>query len=83
MSRLLYLLGLSLAMMLGLLFLTGHASRLRFDVSSWALAFPLDALAVATLMYAAGVPGLLTNGGWVGWVQAWARCGSAVGPVER
>lgn len=61
-SRLLYLGALGLGLMLALLFCTGHASRLRFDVSSWALAFPLEALAVATLMYAAAVPGVLTNG---------------------
>ncbi|KAL4449458.1 hypothetical protein ABPG77_007102 [Micractinium sp. CCAP 211/92] len=61
-SRLLYLLSLSLAMVLGLLFMTGHASRLRFDVSSWSLAFPLEALALGTLLYAAAIPGVLTNG---------------------
>ena len=62
MSRLLYLLSLSLALLLGLLFLNGHASRLKFEVSSWTLAFPLEALAIATLMYAAAIPGTLTNG---------------------
>jgi tellurite resistance protein len=62
MSRLLYLLSLSLAFLLGLLFLTGHASRLKFEVSSWSLAFPLEALALSTLMYAAAIPGNLTNG---------------------
>ena len=62
MSRLLYLLSLSLAFLLGLLFFTGHASRLKFEVSSWSLAFPLEALALATLLYAAAIPGTLTNG---------------------
>eukprot|EP00887_Chlorella_sp_A99_P002932 scaffold24.g2932.t1 len=61
-SRLLYMLSLSLAMVLGLLFLTGHTSRLRFDVASWALAFPLEALAIATLLYAAAIPGSMTMG---------------------
>jgi hypothetical protein len=49
-------------MALGLLYLTGHASRLRYDTPSWALAFPLEALALATLLYAAAIPGTLTNG---------------------
>lgn len=61
-TRLLYLLALSLAMVLGLLYVTGHASRLKFDMASWSLAFPLEALAIATLMYAAAVPGQLTSG---------------------
>ena len=61
-TRMLYLVSLSLGLMLGMLFLTGHASRIKFDMPSWALAFPLEALAVATLMYAAAVPGILTNG---------------------
>ncbi len=34
----------------------------RFDVSSWSLAFPLEALALGTLLYAAAIPGVLTNG---------------------
>lgn len=62
MSRLLYLAALSLGMMLGLLFLTGHASRIKFDLPSWSLAFPLEALALATLVYAAAISGTLTNG---------------------
>ncbi|PSC71350.1 C4-dicarboxylate ABC transporter [Micractinium conductrix] len=61
-SRMLYFIALGLGLMLGALFLTGHASRLKFDMSSWALGFPLDALAIATLMYAGAVPGILTNG---------------------
>ena len=61
-SRLLYLAALALALVLAALYLTGHTSRLRFDASSWALAFPLEALAIATLLYAAAVPGSLTTG---------------------
>ena len=34
-SRMLYFIALGLGLMLGALFLTGHASRLKFDMSSW------------------------------------------------
>lgn len=62
-SRLLYYIALSLAFILGLLFLTGHSSRTRFDASSsWSLAFPLEALALATLLYASAIRGTLPNG---------------------
>ncbi len=53
---------LSLGLMLGMLFLTGHTSKLKFDMSSWALAFPLEALALATCLYSAAVPGDLPRG---------------------
>lgn len=43
-ARTIYLLALSLGLLLALLFPTGHATRVKFDVSSWALAFPLEAL---------------------------------------
>lgn len=41
---------------------TPHTPPCRFDVSSWSLAFPLEALALGTLLYAAAIPGVLTNG---------------------
>ena len=63
MSRLLFYIALSLAFILGLLFLTGHSSRTKFDASaSWSLAFPLEALALATLLYASAIRGTLPNG---------------------
>lgn len=62
-ARVLYFIALSIGMVLGLLFLTGHASRLKFDAAaSWGLAFPLEGLALATIVYAVGVPGLLPRG---------------------
>lgn len=62
-SSLVYLFSLVLAMVLGLLFVTGHFSQLKFDVTStWMIAFPLDALAIATLLYYRQVPGVLTQG---------------------
>jgi tellurite resistance protein len=62
-SRLLYFASLSLAMVLGLLFVNGYSVRGKFDASSsWSYAFPLEALAIATLMYAAAVPGDLSRG---------------------
>jgi tellurite resistance protein TehA-like permease/glutaredoxin-related protein len=62
-SRVLYFIALSLGMMLGLLFLTGHTSRLKFDpTSTWAIIFPLEALALVTIMYAAAVQGTLSTG---------------------
>ena len=62
-SPLIYLFSLILAMVLGLLFVTGHFSQLKFDVTStWMIAFPIDALAIATLLYYQTVPGVLTQG---------------------
>ena len=62
-SPLIYLFSLVLAMVLGLLFVTGHFSQLKFDVTStWMMAFPIDALAIATLLYYQTVPGVLTQG---------------------
>lgn len=62
-SRLLYFIAVSLGLVLGLLFLTGHSSRIKFDPSaSWTLAFPLEALALATLFYASAIRGTLPNG---------------------
>ncbi len=62
-SRVLYFIALALGMMLGLLFLTGHTSRLKFDpTSTWGIVFPLEALALVTLMYAASVQGTLSTG---------------------
>lgn len=61
-ARALYLAALGLALMLAMLFVTEHSARVRFDMSSWALAFPLEALAIATQWYAAAVPGRLTTG---------------------
>lgn len=43
-ARTIYLLALSLGLLLALLFITGHSTRVKFDVASWALAFPLEAL---------------------------------------
>ena len=62
-SRVLYCIALSLGFILGLLFVTGHSSRIRFDPSaSWTIAFPLEALALATIFYASAIRGTLTNG---------------------
>ncbi len=62
-SRVLYFISLSLGMMLGLLFLTGHTSRLKFDpTSTWGIVFPLEALSLVTLMYSAAVQGSLSTG---------------------
>ena len=58
-----YLAALALAMVLGLLFLTKHAPRIKFDAaSSWSYAFPIEALSIATCIYAAGVQGDLPEG---------------------
>jgi len=62
-SRVLYFIALSLGMILAMLFLTGHTSRLKFDpASTWGIIFPLEALALVTLMYAAAVQGSLPTG---------------------
>ena len=62
-SRLLYFIALSLGFILGLLFLTGYSSRIKFDpAASWTIAFPLEALAIATIFYASAIRGTLPNG---------------------
>lgn len=62
-SKVLYFISLSLGLMLGCLYLTGHYSQLKFDpTSTWSVAFPLEALAIATCVYAANVKGVLPQG---------------------
>ncbi|KAL4531957.1 hypothetical protein Ndes2437B_g02386 [Nannochloris sp. 'desiccata'] len=62
-SRVLYFIALGLGIILAMLFLTGHTSRLKFDpTSTWGVTFPLEALALVTLMYAAAVQGSLSTG---------------------
>jgi len=62
-SKILYFVSISLALVLGCLYLTGHQSQLKFDpTSTWSVAFPLEALAIATCVYAANVQGTLPQG---------------------
>lgn len=62
-SKVLYFISLSLGLMLGCLYLTGHFSRVKFDAtSSWMIAFPLEALSLATIVYATNVQGTLPEG---------------------
>lgn len=61
-AKTLYFMSLSFFFILGWLFVTGHFVRGKFAPSSWAYAFPLEALAIATISWASGIPGNWPHG---------------------
>jgi tellurite resistance protein TehA-like permease len=62
-AKLLFFSALSLALVLGCLFVQGYSARGPFDPAfAWAYAFPLEALVVAGVQYSVAVPGAFTVG---------------------
>lgn len=56
-SKIFYFISLSFFFILGWLFITGHFVRGKFSIASWAYCFPIQALAMATIQWAAGIDG--------------------------